>query len=213
MQNKDLSKLRNEYMQGELDEKHLLPDPMSQFAAWMEQALNAEIEEPTAMTLATVGKDGKPSARMVLLKGFDQNGFAFYTNYESRKGQEIARNHRVALVLYWKELERQVRIEGFVLKISGKESDEYFNTRPEESQINAIISPQSAVVPNRQHLIDLQQEYLRTHTGEHSRPAQWGGFQVIPDMIEFWQGRPGRLHDRLRYTRKGGEWVIERLAP
>ena len=196
------------------DDRSLVhPDPVKQFGSWMDEAIAAQIDEPTAMTLATVGNDGKPSARMVLLKGFDHNGFAFYTNYESRKGQEIAKNHRVALVLYWKELERQVRIEGFVLKISGKESDEYFRSRPPESQVNAIISPQSAVVPDRQHLIDLQQEYVRNHTGEHSRPAHWGGFQVIPDMIEFWQGRPGRLHDRLRYTRKSGEWIIERLAP
>jgi len=213
MQKNDLSSIRNEYLRGELDSEHVLPDPVQQFGIWMDQALLAEIDEPTAMTLATVGADGKPSARMVLLKGFDHQGFVFFTNYDSRKGQEIAKNHRVALVLYWKELERQVRIEGFVLKTSGQESDEYFHSRPAESQLNAIISPQSAVIPGRDHLEGLRKEYLKTYIGEHKRPAHWGGFQVIPDMIEFWQGRRNRLHDRIRYSRKGGEWVIERLAP
>jgi len=213
MQPNDLSKIRNEYLQGELDTEHVLPDPIQQFGVWMDQALLAAIEEPTAMALATVSPEGMPSARMVLLKGFDSNGFIFFTNYESRKGQEIAKNHRVALVFHWKELERQVRIEGFVLKTSGKESDDYFQSRPGESQVNAIISPQSAPIPGRQHLIDLQKEYLKTHPGEHKRPVHWGGYQVIPEMIEFWQGRESRLHDRIRYTRKGGEWVVERLAP
>jgi pyridoxamine 5'-phosphate oxidase len=213
MQNNDLSKIRNEYLQGELDIEHVLPDPVQQFGVWMDQALSAEIEEPTAMTLATVGTDGKPSARMVLLKGFDEKGFIFFTNYESRKGQEIAKNHRVALVFYWKELERQVRIEGFVLKTSGKESDDYFLSRPSESQVSAIISPQSTIIPDRQHLENLRDEYLRNHQGQCERPAFWGGYQVIPEMIEFWQGRENRLHDRLRYSHKGGEWIIERMAP
>ncbi len=213
MQNSDLSSIRNEYLRGELDVEHVLPDPMQQFGVWMDQVLLSEIEEPTAMTLATVGNDGVPSARMVLLKGFDENGFVFYTNYESRKGQEISRNHRVALVLYWKELERQVRIEGYVLKTSGQESDEYFRSRPPESQINAIISPQSAVIPDRDHLENLRKEYFKTFSGEHKRPAHWGGYHVIPEMIEFWQGRANRLHDRLRYSKRGGEWLIERLAP
>jgi pyridoxamine 5'-phosphate oxidase len=213
MQPNDLSKIRNEYLRGELDIEHVLPDPVQQFGVWMDQAILAQIEELTAMTLATVSHEGMPSARMVLLKGFDSNGFVFYTNYESRKGQEIAKNHRVALVFHWKELERQVRIEGFVVKTSGKESDDYFQSRPRESQVNAIISPQSAPIPDRQHLVDKQKEYLQNHPGEHKRPVHWGGYQVIPDMIEFWQGRENRLHDRLRYARKGGEWIIERLAP
>jgi pyridoxamine 5'-phosphate oxidase len=165
------------------------------------------------MTLATVGPDGQPSARMVLLKGYDDQGFVFYTNYESRKGQEISKNHRVALVLYWKELERQVRIEGVVLKTSGQESDEYFKSRPPESQVSAIISPQSSVIPDREYLELLRKEYMKGFTGEHKRPSLWGGFHVIPEMVEFWQGRPNRLHDRIRYSRKGGDWVIERLAP
>lgn len=213
MQPNDLSKIRSEYLKSELDIEHVLPDPFQQFGVWMDQAILAQIEEPTAMTLATASPEGIPSARMVLLKGFDENGFVFYTNYESRKGQEISKNHRVALVFYWKELERQVRIEGFVLKTSGKESDDYFQSRPADSQVSAIISPQSAVIPDRQYLSDLQQEYLRNHTGGHMRPVNWGGYHVIPEMIEFWQGRPGRLHDRIRYTKKGGEWLIERLAP
>lgn len=213
MDNHELSKIRKEYLLGELEVEHILPDPVRQFSVWMDQALVSEIQEPTAMTLATVGADGKPSARMVLLKSFDDKGFVFYTNYDSRKGQEIAKNHRVALVIYWKELERQVRIEGFVLKTSSRESDEYFASRPFDSQVNAIISPQSSSLPDREYLENLRKDYMKTFTGEHKRPSHWGGFQVIPDMIEFWQGRQNRLHDRLRYSRKGGEWVIERLAP
>jgi pyridoxamine 5'-phosphate oxidase len=150
---------------------------------------------------------------MVLLKGFDENGFIFFTNYESRKGQEISRNHRVALVFFWKELERQVRIEGFVLKTSGKESDDYFLSRPPDSQVSAIISRQSTPVPDREYLENLRNDYFQNNPGENKRPAHWGGYLVTPEMIEFWQGRPDRLHDRLRYHRKGGEWVIERLAP
>jgi len=213
MQPNDLSKIRNEYLQGELDIEHVLPDPFQQFGVWMDQAILAQIEEPTAMTLATVSPEGIPSARMVLLKGLDENGFVFFTNYESRKGQQIAKNHRVALVFYWKELERQVRIEGFVLKTSGKESDDYFQSRPADSQVSAIISPQSAVIPDRQYLLDLHKEYLQNHSGKNKRPVNWGGYHVIPEMIEFWQGRASRLHDRIRYSRKGGEWLIERLAP
>ena len=213
MQPNDLSQIRNEYLKYELDISHVHPDPVQQFGTWMEQALAAEIEEPTAMTLATVTAEGKPSARMVLLKGFDENGFVFYTNYQSRKAEEIGRINQAALVFYWKELERQIRIEGFILKTSGKESDDYFHSRPAESQVSAIISPQSASIPGRKHLENLREEYLQNRSGEHIRPAHWGGYQVIPEVIEFWQGRENRLHDRIRYTRKGGEWVIERLAP
>lgn len=213
MQKNDLSSIRKEYLQGTLDIDQVLPDPVKQFGIWMDQALLAEIDEPTAMTLATAGADGAPSARMVLLKGCDENGFVFFTNYESRKAKEISRNHRAALVIYWKELARQIRIEGFVLKTSGKESDDYFASRPSESRINAIISPQSAVIPDREYLETIRQQYLKTYTGEHRRPSHWGGYVVVPEMVEFWQGRPNRLHDRIRYTRKGGEWITERLAP
>lgn len=213
MQPDDLSKIRNEYLQGELDIEHVLPEPVQQFGIWMDQVILAEIEEPTAMTLATVSPEGLPSARMVLLKGFDENGFVFFTNYDSRKGQEIAKNHRVALVFYWKELERQVRIEGYVLKTSGKESDDYFHSRPLKSQVSAIISPQSSVIPDRQYLEDLWIKYIQNHPGKLKRPIHWGGYLVIPEMVEFWQGRENRMHDRIRYSRKGGEWVVERLAP
>jgi pyridoxamine 5'-phosphate oxidase len=213
MQKSNLAQIRNEYLKGELDIAGVHPDPVQQFGTWMDQAIKAEIEEPTAMTLATVNEVGKPSARMVLLKGFDEKGFVFFTNYDSRKGREISKNHRVALVFYWRELERQVRIEGFVLKTSGQESDVYFKSRPAESQVSGIISPQSEIIPDRQHLDKLRDDYIQDHLGEHERPVFWGGFQVIPEVIEFWQGRPNRLHDRIQYTRKGGDWAIERLAP
>ena len=213
MQNSDLAKIRNEYLAGELDITHVHPDPVRQFGIWMDQALRAEIDEPTAMTLATVSRDGKPSARMVLLKGFSEIGFVFYTNYNSRKADEIAKNHRAALVLYWKELERQVRIEGSVIKTSGKESDEYFLSRPLESQVSAIISPQSQPIPGREYLDNLRRAYLQGHTGGHVRPTGWGGYVVIPEVVEFWQGRRNRLHDRIRYFREKDSWKMERLAP
>ena len=213
MQKNDLAKIRKEYRKGELDAGHVVADPIRQFAIWMDQAIVSEIEEPTAMTLATVGAGGRPSARMVLLKGFDENGFVFFTNYDSRKGQDIARNQRVALVLYWKELERQVRIEGFALKSSGDESDEYFRSRPFDSQVNAIISPQSNVIASREVLEKMRENYMKTFSGENTRPASWGGFLVTPEIIEFWQGRPNRLHDRIRYFMEKDSWKIERLAP
>ena len=213
MNPKDLSFIRNDYRQGELDETHVHADPMMQFGTWMEQAINAGIEEPTAMTLATATADGIPSARMVLLKGFDERGFSFFTNYLSRKGRELDSNPAAALVFFWKELERQVRIEGRVVKISPEQSDEYFSSRPEESQVNAIISPQSENISSRAHLEDLREYYLKNHEGPHKRPKKWGGYCLVPVAIEFWQGRPGRMHDRILYSVAANGWKIERLAP
>ena len=188
-------------------------DPMRQFERWMAEALAAGIEEPTAMALATVSADGKPSARMVLLKGSDENGFVFFTNYRSRKAMEMESNPNVSLLFHWKELERQVRIEGAVHKITAAESDTYFHSRPLESRINAVISPQSDVIPDRHYLENLRDEYLKARPGEPVRPPHWGGYRVVPEVIEFWQGRPGRLHDRIRYSRGKDGWVMERLAP
>jgi len=213
MQNHDLAKIRSEYLRGKLDLDYVDTDPFMQFGAWMDQALAAQVEEPTAMTLATVGEDSKPSARIVLLKGFSEKGFVFFTNYDSRKGSEISQNHHVALLLYWKELERQVRIEGSVCKTSVEESEAYFLSRPVESQVSAIISLQSSVIPDRQHIERLREQYLHDHSGKHVRPSSWGGYRLIPEMIEFWQGRTNRLHDRIRYSQLDGVWKIERLAP
>jgi pyridoxamine 5'-phosphate oxidase len=213
MNPKDFSSIRNDYRQRELDKTHVNPDPMLQFRTWMEHAINAGIEEPTAMTLATATADGIPSARMVLLKGFDERGFTFFTNYLGRKGRELDANPAAALVFFWKELERQVRVEGRVVKIPAHESDEYFDSRPEDNQVNAIISPQSENISSRAHLEDLREYYLKNHNGPHKRPKNWGGYCLVPIAIEFWQGRPGRMHDRIVYSLTADGWKIARLAP
>ncbi len=210
-----LANLRKEYMLHGLSENAVDADPIRQFAAWLDAAIAAEHPEPTAMTVATATPDGAPSARMTLLKGLDARGFVFYTNYESRKGHELAANPRAALIFFWVLLERQVRVEGRVEQTSTEESDTYFHSRPVGSQLGAAASPQSQPVPDRatleQRYAALEAEYAG---GEVPRPAHWGGYRVIPEVIEFWQGRPSRLHDRLRYTRQfGGSWRIERLAP
>jgi pyridoxamine 5'-phosphate oxidase len=209
-----IADLRLNYTRAQLTEADVNPDPMRQFQLWFEQALAAEILEPNAMTLATATKDGTPSARIVLLKGVSDRGFVFFTNYESRKGQELAENPQAALVFLWKALERQVRIEGTVEKVSDAETVAYFHSRPRESQLGAWVSNQSQVIANRevleQRLAELSQQY---QDQEIPRPPHWGGYCVIPRTIEFWQGRPSRLHDRLRYRLDNYHWIIERLAP
>jgi pyridoxamine 5'-phosphate oxidase len=209
----DLSNYRKDYNSSELDISSVDPDPIGQFGLWMDDVIAAGIEEPTAMTLATSDADGKPSARMVLLKGYGEEGFVFFTNYNSSKGKQLSANPHAALVFYWKEMERQVRIEGKVVKVSVEESDEYFASRPVESRAGAIVSPQSAVISDRQGLEDKMMHLLSLDEKDLVRPENWGGYRLVPEMIEFWQGRPGRLHDRIRYTKSGNDWKIERLAP
>jgi pyridoxamine 5'-phosphate oxidase len=206
---------RKDYSQPPLREADVDADPIRQFTLWLDQAVSAGLREPYAMTLATATPDGRPSARTVLLRGLDGEGFTFYTNYDSRKGKELAGNPRAALVFYWPELERQVRIEGTVEETSADDSDRYFRTRPRESQLGAWASPQSAVIPDRDQLEEHFRAAAREYEGRDvPRPPNWGGYRVRPEVIEFWQGRPGRLHDRLCYRKlPGGGWKIERLSP
>jgi pyridoxamine 5'-phosphate oxidase len=196
-------------------ESEVPADPLALFARWYLDAESAQLIEPSAMTLATATADGRPDARMVLLRGFDERGFNFYTNYQSRKAGELAQNPRAALVLYWAALMRQIRIEGTVEKLAPEESDAYFRTRPIGNQLGAWASPQSQVIEGRSFL-DERLQLLEAQHGagqEVPRPPHWGGYRVIPQVIEFWQGRANRLHDRLRYRKAGDGWVIERLAP
>ena len=208
-----IADLRQEYMRESLDEENAARDPFTQFDRWFNEAIKAELPMLNAMTLATVSASGQPAARIVLLKGVDARGFVFYTDYASRKGAELAANPRAALVFYWIELEREVRIEGRVEKVSAPESDEYFASRPLGSRHAAIASPQSAVVPNRAVLEARFAEADKLHGDAPARPAHWGGYRVLPTAIEFWQGRANRLHDRLLYSRIDAAWKIERLAP
>ena len=210
-----IADLRQNYSRAGLSAADLNADPIAQFGVWFQQALDADLLEPNAMTLATATSDGKPTARIVLLKGVDERGFVFYTNYESQKGQQLIANPYAALVFLWDKLERQVRIEGKVVKLSKEESTEYFHSRPKASQLGAIASDQSRVIPNRevleQKLAELETKYQDETV---PKPEHWGGFRVIPDRLEFWQGRPSRLHDRLVYQIQGdSSWEIERLAP
>ncbi len=210
----DFAALRREYMRAGLHERDLAPDPLAQFGAWFEEALGSGVALPNAMTLATATRDGRPSAREVLLKGFDARGFVFFTNYSSRKGRELEENPRAVLHFCWKELERQVGIEGSVERVSAAESDEYFASRPLGSRLSAAISPQSEAVANREVLESKLEEASKRWRDAPPRPPHWGGYRLAPDAFEFWQGRKDRLHDRLRYLiRAGGAWKIERLAP
>jgi pyridoxamine 5'-phosphate oxidase len=210
-----LAELRKNYSLGSLDVADIDRNPFRQFDAWFAQAVDAKLPEPNTMTLATVDSRGRPSARIVLVKGVDERGFVFFTNYESRKGRELADNPHASLLFYWIELERQVRIEGTVVKASPAESDQYYESRPLGSRIGAWASEQSQVIESRA-VLEAREREISAKYGEHPpRPPHWGGYRLIPDAIEFWQGRPSRLHDRLLYTRavEGGDWQLARLSP
>jgi pyridoxamine 5'-phosphate oxidase len=209
----ELASLRKSYERAELDESSAAADPVQQFSLWLDQAVAAQIPEPNAMTLATVGADGRPSTRIVLIKGFDARGFVWYTNYQSRKGRELQAHPLAALQFHWVELERVVRIEGRVEKTNDDESDRYFASRPLDSRLGAWASPQSEVIASRAVLVANAAKIGARYLLNPPRPPHWGGFRLLPDTFEFWQGRQSRLHDRLRYRLDGSAWRLERLAP
>jgi len=209
----DIAGLRKSYERAELDESASAADPLVQFRLWLDQAIDGKLPEPNAMTLATVGADGRPSTRVVLIKALDARGIVWYTNYESRKGRELAAHPAAALQFHWVELERVVRIEGLVDKVSAEESDAYFATRPLDSRIGAWASPQSRVVESRAVLVANAAKFGARYLLNPPRPPHWGGYRLRPDTWEFWQGRRSRLHDRLRYRLDGERWIRERLAP
>ena len=209
----DISQLRKSYERAELSEAASHADPLQQFDQWLQEAIKSEVPEPNAMTLATVGSDLRPSSRIVLVKGYDAAGLVFYTNYDSRKGQELAGNPFAALQFHWVELERVVRIEGRVEKTSSEQSDAYFASRPLDSRIGAWASPQSQVISGRSVLLANAAKFGAKFLLNPPRPPHWGGYRLLPDEWQFWQGRKSRLHDRLRYALRDGAWVRERLAP
>ncbi len=210
----DLNEIRKEYTYSQLEIDNLDINPIVQFRYWLNDAMKAGVPEPTAMVLSTVGHEGIPSARVVLLKNLDHDGFTFFSNYESRKGTQIAQNPNASLLFFWSQIERQVRIEGRVAKTPRNISDEYFQSRPEGSKIGAWASPQSQVVPSREYLDNLQKDYKLVFKNKIlERPENWGGYKLFPHTIEFWQGRENRLHDRFEYKMNGSVWEIHRLAP
>jgi pyridoxamine 5'-phosphate oxidase len=218
----NIADLRKSYERAELSEDASNPDPMRQFERWLQEAISAEVPEPNAMTLATVGSDLRPSTRVVLIKGYDARGIVWYTNYDSRKGRELAGNPYAALQFHWVELERVVRVEGVVERVDAAESDAYFHSRPLDSRIGAWASPQSQVIDGRSVLVTQAAKYAAQFLLNPPRPPHWGGYRLVPDSWEFWQGRKSRLHDRLRYRRGAaggatdlpeGTWLRERLAP
>ncbi len=208
-----IAQLRKNYTFGQLSETEVPRDPMPLFQFWFDQAVQAQCPEPNSMTLATADQAGNPSARIVLLKGADQNGFTFFTNYQSQKGRELAMRPQAALLFHWHELERQIRIKGTVERVSPAESDEYFHSRPAASRIGAWASPQSSAIPNREFLEEAETRFQAEFGDTPPRPDHWGGYRLQPTEIEFWQGRPSRLHDRIHYKLEGSSWKIERLAP
>ncbi len=209
-----LANLRREYSKSKLSRSSVSPDPIEQFGKWMDEALGSQLPEPAAMILSTVSAEGRPSSRVVLCKGFNGDGFVFFSNYRSRKGRDLENNPFAALHFFWPELERQINISGSVSKVSAEESDEYFASRPFASRIGAWASHQSEALRSRTELVKRAAALtLKYPTGNVPRPPHWGGYRLAPDRIEFWQGRESRLHDRICYTREGGQWTIERLSP
>ena len=208
-----IAQLRKNYTFGQLSETDVPGNPLPLFKLWFDQAVRAECPEPNSMTLATADKAGNPSARIVLLKGADETGFSFFTNYESQKGKELAVRPQAALLFHWHELERQIRIQGVVERVSAAESDEYFHSRPSASRIGAWASPQSLAIPNREFLEEAEKQFKAEFGDKPPRPEHWGGYRLHPTEMEFWQGRPSRLHDRIHYKLDGSTWKVSRLAP